>query len=1276
MKDKKNYVIIIAAILLIAVTVADALLVFRRTSVQAMETGKYQLEIIGGELESTLNEARSLTLQQAILAESLIDDKAALESFIYTKNEELAAGNAGFYNMYIAGTGWDIIPNFEHRDADFVATSRSWYEGAVRQNGNTYLSPPYLDVITGNICYTVSVMLDDGDTVIGLDYTMANIQAHIAHMYENGSRDAVIVTGEGIIAGSTDESVIGERLVDVLPQYSAVFSLIKANNDVVSHRVRSGLFYDSLFASTSNSGWYLIVRENDWDLYRNSYIQVFITSSFNLILLVIIALLYIRSVHTQKQTEALLSSKTEFLQGITNDLRSPLKKIIDNSTGFDIADKADIQERLTEIHSAGERLSDMLGQLISYSMIVRNEKNAKPRNTEKKEKKSGTLRMNKRFRALILCLMLFVMAVSLFAMITLSFRMGGLEMQNEVSSYEYRVSEWVNTQKSILDMFVSIISTEPEILDSYEGTISYLDSMTKQYPEISALYIANPSFEPCVYMNTGWKPDADWHVEERQWYIDTLAAKDKWSISAPYYDEQTGYYCVTISEQVLDVRTGRFLGIFGIDFYMDKLINILGDSYSDSGYAFLADAQGDIINHPYGSYQMSVMNKTNVSEMDYGTAAADGRTVELIRDYDGAYKLLVVKRNELSRFTVYEVTSVWKVYGSLIIFAVICSAAILICTVMVYRLLSDLIKWQDKVNVQMEEAAQTAIAAGQAKSRFLAQMSHEIRTPINAVLGMNEMILREAVDRDILEYSENIRTAGRTLLTLINSILDFSKIEDGKMEIIPVRYSTAAMINNLVNSISERAKAKGLKFEVNADGQLPCALIGDDVRVSQVIMNLLTNAVKYTENGCVTLTIKPNEMTDKNALIYVEVKDTGIGIKDEDMDRLFESFSRLDEQRNHNIEGTGLGMSIVTKLLTMMGSKLDVSSKYGEGSVFSFTIMQEIADKTPMSDFSSGIKSERHNDEKPRWNDIRVLVTDDNEMNLKVAKNLLKIYGINAELAVSGEETLRLMRKNRYDLVFLDHMMPGMDGIETLKKIKAENFGDGTPVIALTANAVAGAKEQYLEAGFDDYLSKPIEVDALEGKLIKFLHEPEKEDHKNEADAESTADYEVIEFSSDDDVMEFSDDEDIIEFSADDEVTEFVPETADKISDRSTLMKALEDMKISVSEGIGYCADDPDFYVQMLHDFTDSWKNRLDELEKAYSQKDAKNYRIFVHSLKSNAKTLGITDISEKALELENAARCEDMEFITAHHEEFAENLRRCAEQLRSLLDKENSYVG
>ena len=413
--------------------------------------------------------------------------------------------------------------------------------------------------------------------------------------------------------------------------------------------------------------------------------------------------------------------------------------------------------------------------------------------------------------------MVIVMIISLYTNISVTYHWGNVLMQNETANYEFKLSEWINTQKSILDMFCSLISTNPKILDDYDSAIEYLNKITVQYPEISVTYMTNPEFEHTVYMNNGWQPDSDWHVEERQWYIDTLASETGWSISAPYYDEQTGGYCVTISERVYDSETGKFLGNFGIDFFMDKLVQILGDSYSETGYAFLVDTEGNIINHPYGQYQMSLEGKKNISELPYGEIKVDGVTTQIIRDYDNADKILIATRNDDSKFIIYVVSSLWTIYGKVFIYGFICLITFLMCILMVYQLLTDFIVWQESINQQIKDSADAAIAAGKAKSQFLAQMSHEIRTPINAVLGMNEMILRESNDENIHDYALNIQSAGKNLLAIINSILDFSKIEDGKMRIIPIKYGLASLINNLVNSIYERAKSKSLEFIVNVD---------------------------------------------------------------------------------------------------------------------------------------------------------------------------------------------------------------------------------------------------------------------------------------------------------------------------------------------------------------------------------------------------------------------------------------------------------------------------
>lgn len=527
---------------------------------------------------------------------------------------------------------------------------------------------------------------------------------------------------------------------------------------------------------------------------------------------------------------------------------------------------------------------------------------------------------------------------------------------------------------------------------------------------------------------------------------------------------------------------------------------------------------------------------------------------------------------------------------------------------------------------EIVEAKERAENADKAKSSFLAHMSHEIRTPINAVLGMNEMILREAKDPSILEYASNIHTAGRTLLSLINSILDFSKIEEGKMEIIPVKYETASVMNNLVVSISERARQKDLELKVDMDPQLPAWMIGDDVRISQVIMNLLTNAVKYTEKGSVRFSVRGGERHDGEIVLRVCVEDTGIGIRQEDLPKLFESFERLDEVRNHNIEGTGLGMSIVTRLLGMMGSRLKVESVYGQGSTFSFEITQKVADETPIGDYSLRLDVSRESvgGETLRAEGSRILVVDDNEMNLKVAKNLFKLFGVQPDLAKSGFEAIeRLRSDNHYHIIFLDHMMPKLDGVETLKLIKEEALlPEDTPVIALTANAINGAKERYLAVGFDDYLSKPIDVMKLEHLLVHFL--PKALCSFREAGEQATAE-----------------------------------------NDSVSMLSAAG---FDTESGLRYVAGDRDFYLEFVADFATGCDRDLPLIRSDLQQKDWADYQIRVHALKSTARQIGANALSEMALQQEMAAKERDEEAIQAGAEALLEAYEETAHQLRRAL--------
>ncbi|MBQ9378089.1 MAG: response regulator [Schwartzia sp.] len=507
----------------------------------------------------------------------------------------------------------------------------------------------------------------------------------------------------------------------------------------------------------------------------------------------------------------------------------------------------------------------------------------------------------------------------------------------------------------------------------------------------------------------------------------------------------------------------------------------------------------------------------------------------------------------------------------------------------------------DVASHEMEEAMQKAQAANVAKSQFLSNMSHEIRTPINAILGMDEMILREAAEPVIREYAENIRTAGASLLGLVNDILDFSKIEAGKLEIIPVEYELGSILNDLVNMVRSRAEKKGLHLAVEAAPELPTLLFGDEIRIKPVVTNILTNAVKYPEKGGVTLRVGFEKADAQSIRLRFAVKDTGIGIKPEDVKKLFNAFERIEEARNRTIEGTGLGMNITKRLLELMGSRLEVESVYGEGSTFSFAVEQRVVNWEPIGDFEAAYRrtlaKQRAYRESFTAPEARVLVVDDTKMNLSVMRGLLKATKVRLDEAESGAECLALTEKTRYDVIFLDHRMPGMDGVETLAALRAQKGGpnEKTPVICLTANAVSGAREWYLARGFNDYLTKPVEGRQLEAMLVKYLPPALVRAAQEDAPREETAAQPIPDWLRD------------------------VPE-------------GLLDLKT----GLRYCGSEEDL-LMTLRFFRETANRNADEIQGYFDAKDWENYTTKVHALKSSARLIGATELSDRARRLEDA---------------------------------------
>lgn len=543
-----------------------------------------------------------------------------------------------------------------------------------------------------------------------------------------------------------------------------------------------------------------------------------------------------------------------------------------------------------------------------------------------------------------------------------------------------------------------------------------------------------------------------------------------------------------------------------------------------------------------------------------------------------------------------------------------------------------------KIEQQQRKNAENANAA---KSRFLATMSHEIRTPLNTILGMNAMILRDSKEKETKEYASNIAGAGRALLSLINDILDLSKIEAGKMDIVNVEYRTRDIISDLVNMIEGRISDKGLNLVLDIDENLPSVCYGDEVRIKQILINLLTNAAKYTESGDITFSIRLISIEQGTAMIHFSVKDTGIGIKKEDIKKLQDSFVRVDEVRNRNVEGTGLGLSITGQLLELMHTKIELESEYGKGSDFYFTLKQDVVDASPIGDalyFSHSVEKKITNSFIAP--EACVLVVDDNPMNLTVIKGLLRPYKVKVDACESGLECLKLSSNKYYDVIFMDHMMPELDGIETLKRLRFDHNSacKDTKVVVLTANAISGSSTLYQEAGFDSYLTKPINLGELEECLKMFIPQ------------------QLILAAVGDEVLD----------------EQYGESDSDNIIAKEELLTT--DLIDGVI-GMDYCANNYSDYLAILKSFyllgSKILKNNTDE-STIFGNLSIKDFTVKVHSLKSSAKTIGAIELSQLAERLETAGNDNDENYIKENEPECRKLYEAIIQQIEEYLISKN----
>lgn len=1208
---------------------------------------------------STSEDAIKLT---AYTIEGLIDENTPNEEILeYLVVQTVAIKNAVFENTsgmygYINGEFLDGL-RWEPPEG-FVATERPWYIKAKEKNGEIAVVEPYIDLQTGTVLITICKMLKDGKSVVSMDITLDVIQKITEEAVRSGNADIQFIIDK------TDYVTAHSNIEEVGKTYS------KNDDSFEAEIVKNVRHYSSLgessfeinynnkqyivYAADLQNDFYCISVKDATAVFMPLRMLIFLTVAAVIVIVTIIIVILITSNRKQRILEMISNQlsatadiyislhEIDFINDTFNEIRNNhpeassligetrsncqetirmiMTKFSDPSSRDAVLDFVDFSKLNTRLRNRDtitlewldnekkwRRSRYIVSDRTPTGIIARAMYLIEDIDAEKTER-DKTLEALKMVNAQITSVANIYFSMYDIDLTSDTFR----EIKTHAAMITGHISEpQKNAQKVAFDSIEKISCEASKAAMLRFVDFSTLDERLRESNTITEEFLNNKN----VWLRGRFvisKCSDDGKLEHVLWLVESID------------EEKRKRDLLTEAAQTLNYRISSISNIYmtvhEIDIASDTFIEIKAD------HNYLDDSENEVHTNA---------QKTLISIME--TYSDDSFTEDLLRFIDFSTLEHRLRRTDTVAIEYMNNEKLWR-RGRFIVSRRDNKGKL---THILW--LVENIDNEKRERDQLIDMSERAIAANEAKSSFLSNMSHEIRTPINAVLGMNEMILRECQDSNIAAYSNNIKTAGTTLLGIVNDILDFSKIEAGKMEIIPVNYDLSSVINDLVNMIQTRADDKGLKLILEINHDVPKLLHGDEIRIKQVITNILTNAVKYTKRGSVTFCIDYEDLPNEPDCISLEiaVKDTGIGIKKKDLQKLFSEFERIEEERNRKVEGTGLGMSITKRLLEMMGSTLEVESIYKLGSRFSFRLKQQVVKREPLGDYETAYKDSlgarvRYR-EKFRAPDAKVLVVDDTPMNLTVFKGLLKQTRVNTDTATSGNEGLTLFENTKYDIIFLDHIMPEKDGVQTLHEMRALSGGPniGTPIICLTANAISGAREQYLEEGFDDYLTKPIDPERLEAVLMQYLPKDKiilpddstDETYSEDADDGSSSEEETV-------------------------IPKFVYDIAE----------------LDVSKGITNNGSKQG-YIEAMQVYAEMIDDSAAETENYWKNDDLENAVIKIHAMKSTSRIIGAVKIGELAQELENAGKDGHKEKIAEHIDELLSRCRTLGAQLRPLCE-------
>jgi signal transduction histidine kinase/DNA-binding NarL/FixJ family response regulator len=756
--------------------------------------------------------------------------------------------------------------------------------------------------------------------------------------------------------------------------------------------------------------------------------------------------------------------------------------------------------------------------------------------------------------------------------------------------------------------------TPAEIEKELEKWADRLNNDDERYQGV--LFIYGLVDEELIH-SSPWEEPPGFNAKDRPWYIGALENYGEIYYSPPYVDAHTGEWVLSMS-RVLNDPDGSAFGVLSFDIYLSTLTSYIQTmGLLNDGFGALLDSDMRFVAHPDESFFGKKMEDIPHEADEYKILAAMLRDNDELNAYrynsfDGVDRVLFSRKLynnwyifvntplEIYNRDVNTMMAVLSVTGIV--------ATLILCTFMTI----------------MYRARLRSDEANRFKSSFLANMSHEIRTPMNAIIGMTELLLHSDLPKRDREYVRDISKSANSLLSIINDILDLAKVESGKLSLSPVHYDFPALVDNVASMFTYVAHDKGLEFKFECEGDMPSYLYGDDIKLRQTLTNICGNAIKFTTNGYVRFRVLTSR---QNNSIVFEISDTGMGVRKEDIPTLFDAFAQSKTEQNRNIVGTGLGLAISKIFIEMMGGSISLASEYGQGSTFTVKIPLVEGDPT-----KAAKESDRLIAQSFKAPQVRVLIVDDNEYNLKVAQGMLALFLIDAHTAQSGHEAIEAVKNNDYDIVFMDHMMPEMDGIETTAEIrKLGEKQQQLVIIALTANAIKGAKEMFLERGFNGFISKPIEIPILARALMDWLPS-----------------------------------EKILEIPLDERKT--APDSNEQDEEDRYLLALREVTDINAEIGLSRVNGLKKMYRNNLQLFSEKLGGDAEKMKAFLDTGDINGFAIIVHAMKSTLASIGAPNLSEIARGLEAAAKNNDDAYCIEHYPAFYQQLLTMHEQLQNVF--------